>query len=152
VVSALRCAGRAVEATWVGAGEDQAGLAMLEAAGVRVTGWLPSAEVAAVLARHSVYLHTATWEAAAPIAVFDAISAGVVVVARRIPAYRAMLSGDWLFDSVPEALHRIVELQDDAVRDARLAEQRATVSRLAQRGPGEVLPALYRKVCEGGDG
>src|SRR6202041_1545745 len=86
IVSMLRAADD-VEATWVGDGIAQARDG-LELSGVVVTGWLPGRQVPAAVSGHTVYVHTAGWEAAVPIAVIDAMDAGLPVVVRRNPAYR----------------------------------------------------------------
>ena len=66
ILEALRSVGQ-VEATWVGDGAADA-CNELDAAGVSVTGWLAAAGVPDAISNHTVYLHTAGWEASVPIA------------------------------------------------------------------------------------
>ncbi|GLL04512.1 hypothetical protein GCM10017581_062590 [Dactylosporangium matsuzakiense] len=72
------------EWTWIGGG-DPALESELRAAGVTVTGWLPPEQVAEHLAAADVYLHTAAWESC-PLALLEAVAAGLPIVARSIPA------------------------------------------------------------------
>ncbi len=147
VVTALRAAGIQVEATWIGAGDDPRARAALERADVRVTGWVPSQQVPARLAEHTVYLHTAAWEAASPIAVLDAMAAGLAVVVRNIEAYRGLLPPDWLFGDVSEAVEMILGLRSRSVRADRIRDQFATLAKLERQGPDAVLAEVYREVC-----
>jgi glycosyltransferase involved in cell wall biosynthesis len=146
VVAELRASGLAVEPTWVGAGQDSAGTPALDRIGARVTGWLPAGEVPAVLAAQSLYLHTAAWEAAVPLAVLEAMRAGLVVVVRRTAAYRDMLPDAWQFDDVAGAVSMIRALRDPESRRARLEAQSATLRAFAERRPGNVLPSVYRQL------
>ncbi|WP_369140798.1 glycosyltransferase [Modestobacter versicolor] len=145
VIEELRARGVAVDATWVGGGEDEAGWAALRRAGVEVTGWLPSRSVLPVLASQSVYLHTASWEAG-PIAVFEAMRAQLVVVVRRTPAYRDMLPEEFMVDDVDGAVEMILQLGHPEARAARLRDQHEALRALADRGPQAVLPRFYRDV------
>ncbi|MCU1473167.1 MAG: gtf1 [Amnibacterium sp.] len=95
VVTAVRAAGPDVTAEWIGDG-DPALRGLLERRGVSVSGWIPTTDVAERLAAASVYVHTAAWEGF-PLAVLEAVAAGVPVVARGIPAFQGM-PGEWLFD------------------------------------------------------
>jgi glycosyltransferase involved in cell wall biosynthesis len=145
VVTALRATGVTVEATWVGDGEDEAALAALQQAHVRLTGWLASQRVPALLAQQSLYVHTAAWEAG-PIAVLDAMAAGIVVVARRIDAYEGLLPPDWLFDDVPEAVEMIKALGHGPARETRIRQQHELLERFKTRGPTAVLAQVYGEV------
>jgi glycosyltransferase involved in cell wall biosynthesis len=151
VVTALRATGVPVEATWVGDGEDEAALAALQQAHVRLTGWLPSQRVPALLAEQSLYVHTAAWEAG-PIAVLDAMAAGVVVVARRIDAYEGLLPPHWLFDHVSEAVEMIRTLGRGLAREMRIRQQYEVLERFKTRGPVAVLGQLYCEIAFGGAG
>jgi glycosyltransferase involved in cell wall biosynthesis len=94
VVTALRAADPAITAEWIGDG-DPALKVRLEERGVTVSGWIPTAEVAERLAAAGVYVHTAAWEGF-PLAVLEAVAAGVPVVARDIAAFQGM-PREWLF-------------------------------------------------------
>ena len=88
VVSRLR---NTATATWVGDGDDPDARAHLEAAGIRVTGWLPSAAAHFTVAGAAAYVHTAQWEGF-PIAILEAIELGVPVVAREVPTLRGAIA------------------------------------------------------------
>jgi glycosyltransferase involved in cell wall biosynthesis len=145
IVQQLRARGVAVDATWVGAGDDTAAWGALDRAGVHVTGWLPARSVPTVLASQSVYVHTASWEAG-PIAVLDAMRSGLVVVVRRTPAYRGMLPPAFMIDDVSSAVDMILALRHPEARAARLEQQYAALRALADRAPRAVLPRFYRDV------
>jgi glycosyltransferase involved in cell wall biosynthesis len=144
-VEALRVSGLHVEPTWVGGGDDAAGISALHRVGVHLTGWIPAGEVPDVLAAQSLYLHTASWEAG-PIAVLDAMRAGLVVVVRRTAAYEGMLPDDWQFDDVAGAVSMIHALRDPELRRTRLEGQATTLRAFTDRRPRAVLPAVYRDV------
>jgi glycosyltransferase involved in cell wall biosynthesis len=146
VVTALRETGVPVEGTWIGAGDDGEALAALQRANVRLTGWVPSPRVPALLAEQSFYVHTAAWEGG-PIAVLDAMAAGLTVVVRRIDAYEGLLPGHWLFDDLSEAVEMIRTLSHPPAREARLQEQRVTLERFEERGPAAVLGEVYRETA-----
>ncbi|OBI74855.1 glycosyltransferase [Mycobacterium sp. E740] len=144
IVSALRETGD-IEATWVGDGDASTRTA-LQAQNVCVTGWLPAREVPKVLAGQDVYLHTAGWEAAAPLVVFEAIEAGLPVVVRRITAYRSMLPLEWQFDDAASAVRMIRELQQEPARSRRVREQFELLAELRRDSPDLVLAAAYRRI------
>jgi glycosyltransferase involved in cell wall biosynthesis len=133
-------------ATWVGDGQDKA-RSVLERAGVRVTGWLPAADVPEAIVGHTVYLHTAGWEASVPIAVLDAVQVGLPVVVRRNPAYRGILPDDWQFDDVSSAAALIRELAQPGQRARRVAEQHMMIARMAEHSPDVVLADRYRQIA-----
>jgi glycosyltransferase involved in cell wall biosynthesis len=85
---AAALAGDAIRWTWVGDGNTRL-RHVLESAGVRVTGWLSHAETLQRLRASDVYVHTALWESA-PMSLLEAVAAGLPVVARDIPALRAL--------------------------------------------------------------
>jgi glycosyltransferase involved in cell wall biosynthesis len=83
--ASIRARGIDVTPVWMGSGPDDA-VDRLERAGVHVTGWIPHTEVASRLAQSDVYLHTAAWEGF-PLAVLEAVQAGVPTLVRRIDAF-----------------------------------------------------------------
>lgn len=87
VVNYLREIGDDIAPVWIGDGEDSY-RTMLEAAGVRVTGWVGPEQLAQEL-RESVYVHSALYEGF-PLSVLDAAAAGAPIVARRIPAFEGL--------------------------------------------------------------
>ena len=134
-----------VEATWVGDGPAE-DCKELVAAGVSVTGWLPAAEVADAISNHTVYLHTAGWEASVPIAVLDAMNSGLPVVVKRNPAYRELLPEAWQFDSVESGVGMIRELAEPDMRHRRVQEQFVLLDDLRKRSPDKVIAEAYREV------
>lgn len=78
---------------WIGDGEDDR-RAILEDAGVEVTGWVNGEALAAELARPSLYFHTAIYEGF-PLSILDAAAFEHPVAARSIPAFDGL--------SIPEA-------------------------------------------------
>jgi glycosyltransferase involved in cell wall biosynthesis len=151
VAVALRATG-AVEATWIGSGNDHAAGEALRAAAVHVTGWVPPHQVPELLARGSVYVHTATWEASTPIALLEAMAVGLVVVVRRIEAYQGMLPDEWLFDDVPSAVEMIHALSDPTARETRIRQQFELLTLLESHRPETVLAEAYRGMAAGRPG
>jgi glycosyltransferase involved in cell wall biosynthesis len=145
VVYAVEAAGAVVEAVWIGDGDDETARRALLEAGVRVTGWVRSSRVRELLATHHYYVHTASWEAL-PIAVLDAMNAGLAVLVRRNKAYAGLLPEEWLFDDVAGALRMLERLRDPSCRRQRLLEQSRTLAALRQRGPHVVLAADYKDI------
>lgn len=84
-IQQLRKAGYRVNPSWIGGG-DAALTRRLTQAGVKVTGWLPRAEVFQALSAQDVYLHTAAWEGF-PLAVLEASALHLATVVRDIPAF-----------------------------------------------------------------
>ncbi|SMQ70664.1 Glycosyltransferase involved in cell wall bisynthesis [Plantibacter sp. VKM Ac-1784] len=87
-VASIRSGGVEVAPVWMGGGRVD-DVTRLETAGVEVTGWIPHAEVGSRLARSDVYLHTAAWEGF-PLAVLEAVQAGVPTLVRPIAAFGAL--------------------------------------------------------------
>ncbi|MET3370103.1 UNVERIFIED_CONTAM: glycosyltransferase involved in cell wall biosynthesis [Jeotgalibacillus campisalis] len=84
-VVALKNAGYEIEATWIGGGDTDTEL-MLASAGVATTGWLTRQSVLENFKAADVYIHSARWEGF-PIAVLEASTMGVPIVARDISAF-----------------------------------------------------------------
>ena len=83
------------EFVWIGDG-DREYKKELQAAGVRVTGWLDQAGMARELSRADVYVHTARWEGF-PIAILDAVALGKSVLARK-SEYLMGMPKRWTFE------------------------------------------------------
>jgi glycosyltransferase involved in cell wall biosynthesis len=141
IVSVLRTGGP-VDATWVGDGPARG---VLEDIGVAVTGWQPVHKVPELISSYTVYLHTAGWEAGCPIAVLEAMAAGVVVAVRRNPAYKSVLPEEWQFDDVSSAVRLIRELAEEPERRYRVREQFDLIAELRKSSPEMVLAAAYRE-------
>lgn len=84
VIEELRHSRSGLSPIWVGDG-DQETRRKLQAAGVRVTGWLNETELQEIL-QDMIYLHTAAYEGF-PLSVIDAANQGIPIVARKIPAF-----------------------------------------------------------------
>lgn len=132
-----------IRATWVGDGPEPL-RAALEAAGVTVTGWLPAREVGNALQGQTVYLHTSSWEGG-PIALREAMDAGLPVVVRRNPAYEGYLPQEWQFDDVGAAVRMIRALAEEPARSQRVSEQFKVLAEHRKSGPDVVLAAAYRR-------
>ena len=107
------------EFVWIGSGPEKY-QRELEACGVRVTGWLPEEDVQVILREGDIYMHTAAWEGY-PVALLNAISAGLVPVVREIPAFAG--HEELCVRSVMDAASRIQAIASDelvrqTVRDA----------------------------------
>jgi glycosyltransferase involved in cell wall biosynthesis len=85
VVRGLRREESALRAVWLGDG-DPVGRAVLEDAGVEVTGWLARADVVRELGQADVYLHSALWEGF-PLMVAEAVALGVPTLVRPVPSF-----------------------------------------------------------------
>lgn len=97
-----------------------------------------------------MYLHTAGWEASVPIAVLDAVNAGLPVAVRRNPAYRGILPDEWQFDEPSEAIDLIRSLAKPDVRARRVAEQYTMIGQMLERSPDLVLADRYRRIAGAG--
>ncbi|MBC9719617.1 glycosyltransferase family 4 protein [Streptomyces sp. TRM66268-LWL] len=104
---------------WVGGGDEHA-QELLRTAGVEVTGWLPRSEALALLGSATTYVHTAAWEGA-PLSVIEAAQAGLVVVARSIPALESL--------SLPNLARSPVELAKTALRLTEVSSEEASEER-----------------------
>ncbi|MFL9918175.1 glycosyltransferase [Paraburkholderia fungorum] len=114
------------EFVWIGDGEPDLRGA-LEEAGVRVTGWLPRAEVLDAVAQADIYLSTAAWEGM-PISLIEAMTLGTPVVASNCPGNIDTVrhaSTGMIYDTASETtalLKRIMD--DDVLRNALTREAR----------------------------
>lgn len=72
------------EAMWIGS--DPGFGARGRALNIEVTGWLRREEALRKLAENDIYLHTGLWEGF-PVAVLEALDAGVATVVRDVPAF-----------------------------------------------------------------
>lgn len=114
-----------LRAEWIGGGDQDTTL-RIRHAGVQVTGWLDEPAVRQRLDAATVYVHTARWEGF-PIAVLEAVSAGLPVVARAIPALQDGPK-EWLFGAPDEGAELVLSLQDPDVRRRNLAAWRAALA------------------------
>ncbi|WP_075693148.1 glycosyltransferase [Corynebacterium sphenisci] len=123
---------------WIGDG-DPAGRAVLVAAGVEVTGWLPRAEVLRRVAGLSVYLHCASQDGF-PLAVLEAVGIGVPVVVPDIPSLHECPDGARYRDTGGATAAVLAALEDPAAAAAAWAPLLARYGEPALR---DSLRALY---------
>jgi len=83
VVEWVKKFGGEFEFVWIGDGEAEY-REKLQESGVRITGWLDTDGVTKELMKADFCIHTAAWEGF-PVAILDAVGAGLPVVARTAP-------------------------------------------------------------------
>lgn len=71
---------------WIGDGEDQSLRALLESAGVEITGWLDKKQLLARLDGNNIYLHSAQYEGF-PLSVLDSLARDLPAVVRPLPCF-----------------------------------------------------------------
>ncbi len=129
-----------LEYRWIGDG-DPVLRRELEAAGVKVTGWLSTDEVRESLTTSAVYLHTAAYEGF-PLSVLDAAFCQVPIVVRRIPSMAHTTLR--LADDVGDAAEAVVEMYTSD--DAHMLAQNANSDLLRQMSMSSLessLESLY---------
>ena len=129
---------RELRFTWIGDG-PQDYVDVLAAAGVGVTGWIDEGSVLKTLAESDVYLHSAAWEGF-PVALLNAVRAGLPPVVRSIPATR--LRGAPVVLGASEAAECILELATR--KDAVQALHRCWLSLLEGNDAVAQREALYQ--------
>ncbi len=138
-VAAVVGARARLEWHWIGGG-DAADCALLEAAGVQVSGWVPRAEALERLSHLDVYLQTSLWEGM-PIAVIEAQVAGIPAVVSDVVGNRdVVLEGrtGFIGASEPALAEALQTLIDDAPRREQMGRE-ARAQALARFG----LPRLF---------
>ncbi|WP_018332035.1 glycosyltransferase [Actinomycetospora chiangmaiensis] len=138
-VRRARRLGVAADFTWLGGGDAEAE-GLLREEGVRVTGWLPRAEVLRRMAAADLYVHTAAWEGA-PLTLLEAAAHDLPIVGRESEALRSLGLVN-LYSSPVEAA-RWLAATTDPVELRRLAVAQATVLRLTNSAD-EQRAALLR--------
>jgi len=115
---------------------------VLTANDVRITGWLEPEELAVELAGSTCYVHTAAWEAGAPLAMLDAARSAIPVVARHNDCLA------WTgFDSAPtlqdhaDAIGRIIA--DSSVRAKAIETSKRALRDLERRAALVDLDGWY---------
>jgi len=116
-----------VEAVWIGAPDMSGVRGVLSANDVKITGWLEPEELATELAGSTCYVHTAAWEAGAPLAMLDAARSGIPVVAR----HNECLS--WTGFESARTLHAHAEAIARIIADAGVRAAAVETSRRALR-------------------
>ncbi|HEY8582463.1 MAG TPA: glycosyltransferase family 4 protein [Capillimicrobium sp.] len=135
------------EVRWIGGGTPtDEGIRVLESHGVPVTGWLEPAAAKAQLGRALAFLHWSAWDGQ-PLAILEAMARDVVVVASDIPANRDLVGPRQVCsteDEAVELLRGVVE--DPALREELLDEQRARRDRYSTRRMTDDWEAVYRRL------
>jgi len=139
-------AGEATRFVWIGHCEPDV-QERLEAAGVRVAGWLPDAEVRAMLARARVYVQASRW-CKTPRSLLQAMACSVPCVAADVPAHREVLrhgETGLLACDVSDMAFQLKHLLDDAALCSRMgaAARRDAAARFALPRLRQSLLALY---------
>ncbi|MBM9459510.1 glycosyltransferase [Nocardioides sp. zg-536] len=131
---------------WLGAGDPDGEDALVEA-GVRVSGWLPRADLLRRLGDAQVYLHTAAWEGA-PISVLEAAAVGLPLVVRAIgPTTSTRAPGTR--GSVAEIAERIAALHAEGAWAFARNESLAWAREHTGAVQGDLLQAAYVGLAEG---
>jgi glycosyltransferase involved in cell wall biosynthesis len=128
------------ELVWIGGGADE-DEQKLRNARIRVTGWLDRREVLAELVNADVYLHTAAWEGF-PVAILEAASLGLPVVARSIPAFEGVAL-PLLLEKPTDVVEVCRALLDPDVRTRAASDTRLALQRNTLASQGEVLRKIY---------
>lgn len=132
---------------WLGGGSDD-DEATLRAAGVKVSGWIPRAEVLGRLADAQVYLHTASWDAA-PITILEAAALGLPMAIRSIPSLDSLRLPGTCAD-VPELAQRVAALGDAAEWRRAQAASAHVAERHSRVLQGTRLRDAYRMLAASG--
>ncbi len=85
-----------------------------------------------------------------PIAVLDAMIAGLPAVVKRNDAYRDILPQAWQFDDVDSAAVMIRRLADPDARRQRIDEQFELLTTLQRRSPDMKMADTYRQIVAAG--
>lgn len=137
------------DVAWLGAEtEGTTGTALLERAGIPVSGWLPRQEVLARLGGAAACLHWSTWDGL-PISVLEALALDVPVVASDIPANREILGPGAVCRTPAQAaalLHAAVT--DPAVRAELLSAQRERRGRFGAARMASEWIMLYTRTLQ----
>lgn len=139
-------AGEAARFAWIGGCEPDV-QERLEAAGVHVAGWLPDAEVRALLARARVYVQTSRW-CKTPRSLLQAMACSVPCVAVDVAAHREVLrhgETGLLACDVSDMAFQLKHLLDDAALCSHMgtAARRDAAARFALPRLRQSLLALY---------
>jgi glycosyltransferase involved in cell wall biosynthesis len=138
VAAEARKNGRPYTFRWLGDGEPKM-KAMLEDAGVSVSGWLPVEQLHAGQAAAQVHLHTALYEGSC-LSVLDAAALGLPTIGRSVPGVRDV---DWVtkVDTPRDALAELDRMADE---DWWSASSRRSLSGVSAHNPSNLRRQLFR--------
>lgn len=132
---------------WIGDGspEDRA---ILEAAGVEVTGWKNRQEVIELLKEADIYLSTSLWEGM-PVSVIEASAAGLPLLLRDCAGNSDVVSdkcGGRLFTQTSEAIVLLYQflVDPDKFRQATLPDRTAVFQRFSVERFAQHLEEIYQ--------
>ena len=109
---------------WIGDGDVRI-RSELEAAGIRVTGWLSADEVARELSQLSIYVHTSLYEGYS-LSILDAALVGVPILLRDVPSSAGIELA--MFTSVSEAVDLAARAVGSMDRLGKLHESSAALT------------------------
>lgn len=133
------------EFIWIGDGDPKS-KDNLKAAGVKITGWKRSDEIAEILQNTDVYLHTAYYEGF-PLAVLDALSLDVPTVVRDIPAYEGTPLKK--FGEIEEAVDYVYQLtQSTDSKVDLILQQRNLMKTMNQKKQSEAIKSILKLIVE----
>ncbi|SMC28699.1 Glycosyltransferase involved in cell wall bisynthesis [Andreprevotia lacus DSM 23236] len=135
--------GEGIEFVWIGGG-DADGEAVLQAAGVQLSGWVDRAAALQQLSTLDIYIQTSRWEGL-PVAVIEAMAAGLPVVATNVVGNRDLVrdgENGYLARDAADFVQRLQPLI--AAREARrqLGAQARNFAR-AHYGLDTMMSKLY---------
>lgn len=136
---------------WIGGGSTIESRALSDA-GVEVTGWVDRRTALELMASADVYVHTASWEAAVPIAILEAAALGLPVLARDIPSIRQESTGLPLFDSPQNLRNALVRLSANALTDETSRYPSNILEGHSHQDQRAALMEVYEAVWRGLDG
>jgi glycosyltransferase involved in cell wall biosynthesis len=138
-----------VRFTWIGGGGSPAERAALEAAGVRITGWLDRSEAMVQLRQAGVLLHWSAWDGQS-IALLEALANDVVVVASDIPPNRDVVGAEQVRSTEADAGALVTRILDDGALYRQMVEaQRHAGARYGARDMGTRWLRLYDRLASG---
>lgn len=134
--------------TWVGGGPPEV-VGRLEAAGIRVTGWLPRRGVWEAMSEADIYLHTAAWEGM-PNTLLEAIALRLPLLVRATETMAGLPlpDDDWV-NSPGEAVETIGGLTPAIAAERAAASYDVFHAGYHAESQSDALQRLYESVLSG---